>query len=135
MKQFNCLNCGKLKNISHRSFNKYCSTKCQQDLAFKEKFKLFLTDELNVFIHHNATRRALIYRDGNKCSVCNIENWQNKSIVFEIEHKDGNSGNHISSNLCLICPNCHSQTATYKGKNKGSGRYVRRQRYKDGKSF
>jgi hypothetical protein len=135
MKQFNCLSCDKLKDISHRSINKYCSLKCQQDFIFKQKFKLFLDDKLNIFIHHNATRKALIHRDGNKCSVCNIENWQNKAIVFEVEHKDGNSSNHIASNLCLICPNCHSQTATYKGKNKGKGRHARMQRYRDGKSF
>jgi hypothetical protein len=133
MKQFNCLNCGKLKNISRNSYNKYCSVKCHQDLVFKKKFKLFLKNKLNVFIHHSATRRALIYRDGNKCSVCNIKKWKNKPIVFEIEHKDGNSSNHRASNLCLICPNCHSQTSTYKGRNKGYGREARRLKYQERK--
>jgi hypothetical protein len=135
MKQFNCLNCGKLKNKLGQNKNKYCSTQCQHDLKFKEKFELFLNDVINVFVHHKSTRRALIHRDGNKCSVCGITEWFGKSIVFEIEHKDGNSSNHVSSNLCLICPNCHSQTSTYKGANKGNGRHYRRQRYKEGKSY
>jgi hypothetical protein len=67
--------------------------------------------------------------------VCSIETWNDKPIVLELEHKDGNSENNRPENLCLICPNCHSQTETFKGKNKGNGRHVRRTRYKEGKSF
>ena len=58
-----------------------------------------------------------------------------KKIVFELEHKDGNSENNQPENLCLICPNCHSQTDTYKNRNKGNGRFKRRQRYAEGKSY
>lgn len=56
-------------------------------------------------------------------------------IPLEVEHKDGNSENNSLINLCLLCPNCHAQTPTYKSKNKGNGRHSRRQRYKDGKSY
>lgn len=58
-----------------------------------------------------------------------------KDIVLELEHKDGNSQNNSKENVCLICPNCHSQTPTYKGKNKGNGRHSRRKRYAEGKSY
>ena len=33
------------------------------------------------------------------------------------------------------CPNCDAQTPTYKGRNRGHGRYARRMRYQAGKSF
>ena len=60
-----------------------------------------------------------------KCEVCGIEEWNGKKISFDLEHIDGNSRNHILSNLMIICPNCHSQTATYRGKNKsGNGGMV-----------
>jgi hypothetical protein len=53
----------------------------------------------------------------------------------ELEHKDGNSENNDPENLEWICPNCHSQTDTYKGKNFGNGRHKRKLRYQEGKSY
>ena len=58
-----------------------------------------------------------------------------KSIVLELEHIDGNSDNNTEENLTILCPNCHSQTLTYKNRNKGNGRHNRRMRYHEGKSF
>ena len=55
--------------------------------------------------------------------------------MLELEHKNGNSNDNSLENVCLVCPNCHSQTPTYKGRNKGNGRYMRRERYRDGKSY
>ena len=52
-----------------------------------------------------------------------------------VEHVDGNSANHGEDNLKLLCPNCDSLTSTYKALNRGNGRFKRRDRYKDGKSF
>jgi hypothetical protein len=43
-------------------------------------------------------------------------------INLEIDHKDGDPYNNHHSNLRLICPNCHSQTNTFKNRNKGKGR-------------
>jgi len=54
----------------------------------------------------------------NKCSQCNIDSWNNSPISLHLDHIDGVSSNHKLENLRLICPNCHSQTTTYCGKNK-----------------
>ena len=54
----------------------------------------------------------------HKCSSCSLDNWLNKPIPLELEHKDGNHENNQLSNLCLLCPNCRAQTSTYRGKNK-----------------
>jgi hypothetical protein len=77
----------------------------------------------------------LINTIGNICSVCNITEWNNKPISMELEHINGNSDDNTLENCCLICPNCHSQTSTYKAKNKGNGRHTRRLRYQEGKSY
>ena len=37
---------------------------------------------------------------------------------MELEHKDGNHFNNVRDNLEMICPNCHSQTSTWRGRNK-----------------
>lgn len=54
----------------------------------------------------------------NKCEDCGIEEWNGKTINMQLDHVDGNSHNHVLSNLKMLCPNCHSQTITYCGKNK-----------------
>jgi hypothetical protein len=34
-----------------------------------------------------------------------------------LEHVNGINNDHSLENLCFLCPNCHSQTSTYCGKN------------------
>lgn len=54
----------------------------------------------------------------NKCDICEITTWNGKPISMQLDHIDGNSHNHKLENLRMTCPNCHSQTETYCGKNK-----------------
>jgi hypothetical protein len=56
-----------------------------------------------------------------KCSICFISDWNNKPIVLEIDHINGINSDNRAENLRYVCPNCHSQTSTYKGKNINSG--------------
>lgn len=54
-----------------------------------------------------------------QCSECGIENmWNKKPILLELDHINGISNDNRKDNLRWLCPNCHSQTETYKGKNK-----------------
>lgn len=54
----------------------------------------------------------------NKCVWCGISSWREESLSLHMDHINGiNTDNHIE-NLRLLCPNCHSQTDTYCGKNK-----------------
>jgi len=55
--------------------------------------------------------------------------WMKKQIPLEIDHIDGHCTNNERSNLRLICPNCHAQTDTYKGKNIGNVSGKRKERY------
>lgn len=53
-----------------------------------------------------------------KCSWCDITEWRGQKISLELDHIDGNRNNNNLSNLRILCPNCHSQTPTNKGRNK-----------------
>lgn len=54
----------------------------------------------------------------NKCAWCNIKDtYNNKPIVLQVDHIDGDNKNNTIENLRLLCPNCHSQTDTFSGKN------------------
>ena len=120
-----CLNCD---NLCTKVGMKYCSHFCQHEYDYKE-----CRD--NGTLGKKGLKRYLAETQGYKCSECGLTDWNGKQIVLELEHKDGNSENNAYTNLCLICPNCHSQTSTYKGRNKGNGRHYRRVRYANGKSY
>lgn len=54
---------------------------------------------------------------GRRCENCGLEEWMGSPISLEVHHKDGDELNSVLENLQLLCPNCHSMTDTYKGKN------------------
>lgn len=52
------------------------------------------------------------------CENCQLNEWQGKPIPIELDHVDGDRDNNQIENLKILCPNCHAQTDTYRGKNK-----------------
>lgn len=113
----------------------FCSMDCSAKHRHIKSMDNWLKGINEKPVQNKTIRKFLSALDGDKCAVCGIEDWNGKPIILEVEHRDGNSEDSSRENVCLICPNCHSQTDTYKGKNKGNGRYKRRQRYKEGKSY
>lgn len=73
----------------------------------------------NHSINSHALRKRLISEGyfEHKCYKCQLTQWNNLPIPLELEHKDGNHSNNNLENLTLLCPNCHAQTSTYRGKN------------------
>lgn len=54
----------------------------------------------------------------NKCSCCGLTDWLGKPIVLQLDHINGDNRDNRLENLRLLCPNCHSQTETFCGKNR-----------------
>lgn len=68
--------------------------------------------------------------------ICGVsDTWNSAPLVLIIDHINGDANDNRRANLRLLCPNCDSQLPTYKARNRGFGRYSRRQRYADGKSY
>lgn len=123
-----CAFCGKTTINS-----KFCNHQCRVD---------FIKNEIEKEIEKEGKitavvtgKRYLVDTRGNKCEICGLTEWLGKIIIMVMDHIDGDSENNLLDNLRLICPNCDSQTSTYKGRNKGNGRYSRRQKYSQGKSY
>ena len=76
--------------------------------------------ENSTYFNSNRLRKRLI-KEGifeRKCYCCGLKEWNGQPISLELEHKNGNNRDHRLSNLDLLCPNCHAQTKTYRGRNK-----------------
>lgn len=53
----------------------------------------------------------------NVCDECGLGEWRGKPLSIQIDHVNGKRDDHRIENLRMLCPNCHSQTDTYGGRN------------------
>ena len=117
-----CKTCGAESKVSHQKMNVYCSIACSTKgklLESIERAKEGLVRE------RSTLRKVLAELNGYHCVVCNISEHNGQSITLQVDHTNGNAGDNSLNNLRLICPNCHSQSDTFSGRNKGSGRATR----------
>ena len=121
-KHYYCKECGKLAQRKYV----FCSKECRilyKDKEFIKSTKLKI--ETNQAICHVTVKTYLLKTRDYKCEECGLSIWNEKPITLEAHHKDGDYRNNKDHNLILLCPNCHSQTDTYRIGNKGNGRPYR----------
>jgi len=75
------------------------------------------------FLANHALKKILI-TDGKqyKCDVCGIKEWRGNKLNLDLDHINGDTFDNTLKNLRFLCPNCHSQTKTFKGRNVNSGK-------------
>lgn len=53
-----------------------------------------------------------------ECEECGLtDTWNNKKLSLQLDHKNGIYNDNRKENLRFLCPNCHSQTDTFGGRN------------------
>ena len=53
------------------------------------------------------------------CYVCGIDSWLDEPLSLALHHINGDGSDNRLENLQLLCPNCHSQTENFAGRNRG----------------
>jgi hypothetical protein len=63
----------------------------------------------------------------NRCEKCGLTEWMGKPLNAQLHHKNGDGSDNRLENIEFLCPNCHSQTDTYGGRNghRLSGRHLK----------
>ncbi len=56
-----------------------------------------------------------------KCGRCGLDKWQEEELPLNLDHIDGDYNNNLIENLRVLCPNCHSLTPTWCGRNTKNG--------------
>jgi hypothetical protein len=88
--------------------------------------KIFVVDSKYQFTAGIKKRLLRDFDVSYECSKCKNEDftkrdgvlmWKDQEIVLQLEHKNGIHSDNRLDNLEFLCPNCHSQTKTYCGRN------------------
>lgn len=54
----------------------------------------------------------------DRCEKCGVgKEWCGMSLTLQLDHINGDRTNNRLDNLRVLCPNCHSQTETFGGRN------------------
>jgi len=123
-----CKNCGGKVNTSINTKQIFCSFKCSNEYKISDKYQYYLKNQKEFCYDRNMSfiKKHILIEQNNCCAICNsLNKWNDKELIFVLDHIDGSAANNMRENIRLVCPNCDSQLATYKSKNKNSARKER----------
>ena len=110
------------KKLQERIKKLNCSTEHFGKIPYTAKYSL---DEILIENSSYANITRLKERLVNekyleyKCEKCGINSWMGQALTLQLDHKNGIHNDHRIENLRFLCPNCHSQTETFSGRNIG----------------
>lgn len=102
-------------DISHFTFGREKKNNFKSKISLKE-----ILVENSLFSNTTILKNKL-FKSGvkkRKCESCGQgEVWNGKKMALHLDHINGVNNDNRIENLRILCPNCHSTTKTYGGKN------------------
>lgn len=84
----------------------------------KQWIRYVLESKFDVLTTKKQWKHRIIHEQQGLCDICGMKSeWNGKPLVFHLDHINGNNKENNRENLRCVCPNCHSQTETYAGRN------------------
>jgi len=121
-------NCAFCKAELKGSQKKYCSRDCQRDDKYNEWLCRWLEGKCSGNYDGRGVKpRKWVYRwvkdtFGEKCAICETDEWMGKPVPLVLDHIDGDATNTTPDNVRLVCRNCDGQLPTFCGRNMGNGK-------------
>jgi len=106
-------------NIDVSHFDKLKGVKAAAKLRRYESYEVFC---INSQVSRNYLKKTILTSNiiPYICGECHQTSiWNGKSLILQIDHINGIYNDNRLENLRWICPNCHSQTQTFAGRNQG----------------
>ena len=75
----------------------------------------------STYLNRTALKKRLIDEKiiPYRCAICgNKGEWNSYPLTLQLDHINGINNDNRKENLRFLCPNCHSQTTTFSGRNK-----------------
>ena len=111
-----------LECCKHFGFTKATWSKAVASGRLKPRSHLIPLEEL--LVKGRRTNRSHLKRrlvdsglKENRCEQCGISTWRGEPLNAQLHHKNGDGTDNRLENIEFLCPNCHSQTDTYGGRN------------------
>lgn len=131
-----CIGCGEEFHRPDKRDRKYCSNQCQMDAKSRSILDRYLSNPSKETYYGEygqvrcGIRNYFLRMNNYTCSRCG---WDKRhpsdgKSTLELNHKDDDWKNCLIENIEVLCPNCHSLTYSYKGRNRGRGRAYRKQK-------
>ena len=103
-----------ISHMTHQGHNRGKRTRSKRGLD-----QILVENSTYTSTHHLKHRLLGLDILRKECYACGIKEWMGKPAPLQLDHINGIRSDNRIENLRILCPNCHAQTDTWTGKNKG----------------